>query len=268
MPGRRPWDQDGALPAARAALLEARGIVVLTGAGVSAESGVPTFREPGSGLWARYRPEELATPQAFARDSRLVWEWYDMRRQAVRACAPNPAHRALARLLLEREDVTLVTQNVDGLHQRALEDEADERAETNPKDARTRVLPLHGTLFRVKCSGCGRARDHAEPVDTTSLATLPRCSVCDDLERPDVVWFGEPLPAVTLERAFRAAGVAEICLVVGTSGQVHPAASVATVTLESGGRLIEVNPHPSALSPRAAWRLRGPAGEVLPRLIR
>lgn len=257
------WLDHGALEAAREALSAARGVVVLTGAGVSAESGVPTFRDPVKGLWARYRPEELATPQAFARDPRLVWGWYDMRRQAVLRCTPNPAHEALARLLLTRSDVTLVTQNVDGLHQRAL-DEACRSRGVEPPD---RVLPLHGTLFQVRCSRCGRTRDHTAPVESDSMETLPHCSSCGGLERPAVVWFGEMLPAEILDRAFRSAATAELCLVVGTSAAVHPAASVPRATLQAGGQILEVNPEPSALSSLATWRLAGPAGEALPLLL-
>jgi NAD-dependent deacetylase len=250
-----------AIAAARRRIRGARGVVVLTGAGVSAESGVPTFRG-GDGLWARYRVEELATPEAFARDARLVWEWYDMRRRRIMECAPNAAHRAIARLLLEREDATLVSQNVDGLHGRAIEDEGG----TLPHP---RLLELHGTLFRVRCAGsrCTYRIVHREPVDSGSVATLPRCPECGGRLRPDVVWFGEMLPEETLELAFRRASEADVCIVAGTSALVHPAASVPLATLRAGGDLIEVNPEVTPLSVSARWCFRMGAGELLPRLL-
>lgn len=247
----------------REALAAARGLVALTGAGVSAESGVPTFRDR-DGLWSRYDPQELATPEAFRRSPQRVWEWYDLRRRAVLECEPNPGHRALARALLDRADVTLVTQNVDGLHQRALLDEAEARGSEAPSD---RILELHGNLLRVRCSGCGVRRWDPSPVDASSEAALPRCQDCGELLRPDVVWFGEMLPPVTLETAFRRAREAEVCLVAGTSAVVHPAASVPISTLEGGGSLAEVNPDETPLTGAARWSLRGPSGEILPELF-
>jgi NAD-dependent deacetylase len=235
----------------------ARGVVVLTGAGVSAESGVPTFRDAG-GLWRRYRAEELATPEAFQRDPALVWEWYDLRRRTVATCEPNPAHESLARALLARDDLTLVTQNVDGLHRRAVE------AAGGPWD-HPGILELHGAIFRVRCTRCGREEPHVDPVDPG--VGLPRCPACDGILRPAVVWFGEPLPQAILERAFQRAATAELCLVVGTSALVHPAASVPLATLRAGGELLEVNPESTPLTPHARWSLRGAAGRLLPALL-
>ncbi len=238
----------------REAIRRARGIVVLTGAGVSAESGVPTFRD-GDGLWKQRRVEEVATPGAFREDPRMVWEWYDMRRRAILQCAPNPGHHALARLLMAREDVTLVTQNVDGLHDRAVM----EAGGTLPHP---RLLHLHGTLFVVRCSVCRWEEPNSEPIED-----LPRCPRCDALARPGVVWFGEMLPEHALEAAFDAARVADLALVVGTSAVVHPAASIPRVVVESGGQLAEVNLDPTPLTPLARWSLRGASGEILPQVI-
>ena len=234
--------------------------VVLTGAGVSAESGVPTFRGAG-GLWKQFRPEDLATPQAFARDPRLVWEWYAWRRTLVAACAPNAAHRALAEWAIRRGTVTIVTQNVDGLHTRAARDAA-------PTGDPTPALPVevHGSLLRDRCSGCD-ARTEALPVDPSSLATLPRCARCGAMLRPDVVWFGEMLDEAVLATADAAAATADVCLVVGTSALVHPAASLPMRTRESGGAIIEVNPEETPLTRAAAVSIRGSAAEIVPALV-
>lgn len=243
---------------ARARIRDAEGVVVVTGAGVSAESGVPTFRGE-DGLWKRHRPEDLATPGTFQRDPRLVWEWYAFRRRRVSSCSPNAAHRALARFQAARPDVTLVTQNVDGLHERAA---AEEALEGVPPP-----LALHGSLFHVRCTACEHRAPHREPVDATSESTLPRCPACDALLRPDVVWFGESLDPAVLADAFAAARSASLCLVVGTSAVVQPAASLPLATLEAGGVLVEVNPAETPLSPRASARLADPAGRVLPDLL-
>jgi NAD-dependent deacetylase len=241
----------------RARVRRAQGVVVLTGAGVSAESGVPTFRD-AEGLWRRFRPEELATPEAFREDPVRVWEWYGHRRRVIARCRPNPGHQALARALLARDDLTLVTQNVDGLHRRALE-------EAGGSGSHPRLLELHGTLFRVRCTRCGEERDHRDPVE--AARALPACAGCGGLLRPAVVWFGELLPEATLEEAFRRAGEAEVCIVAGTSALVHPAASIPAATLGAGGVLIEVNPEATPLTPHAHWVLRGPAGILLPPLL-
>ncbi|HZD04802.1 MAG TPA: NAD-dependent deacylase, partial [Longimicrobiales bacterium] len=224
----------------------------------SAESGVPTFRGE-AGLWKRNKPEELATPGAFRRDPRLVWEWYGWRRELVGACAPNAAHRALARFQGSRPGVVLVTQNVDGLHERALVEEGLETWD--------RSLELHGSLFRVRCTRCGHRGPHPDPVDATSEETLPHCPRCGALLRPDVVWFGEPLDASVQRHAFQVAGSAETCLVVGTSAVVQPAASLPLATLEAGGVVVEVNPDTTPLTAVAEVSLRGPAARVLPDLL-
>jgi NAD-dependent deacetylase len=249
------------LDRARALLADASQVVVLTGAGVSAESGVPTFRGP-EGLWKSHRPEELATPAAFNRDPRLVWEWYAWRREKVGACRPNAGHRALARLALARPGVTLVTQNVDGLHTLVAQEEA--RA-ANPGPALP--LELHGSLFRVRCTACRFARDDRSPVDASSRATLPRCPDCGALLRPAVVWFGEALDGDVLSVAFGAAQTAHVCVVAGTSAVVHPAASIPLATARSGGAIIEVNTEATPLSSTATVTLAGPAGTVLPQLV-
>lgn len=249
------------LERARTLLAEAREIVVLTGAGISAESGVPTFRGEG-GLWKRYRAEDLATPQAFARDPRLVWEWYAWRRQLIGGCAPNEAHRSLARWALSRPGVTLVTQNVDGLHEQALQESAGAGI---PVFARP--VELHGSLFRVRCTQCGERRDHRDPVVADGLDTLPRCPECDGLLRPDVVWFGESLEEGTLAQAVEAAAGAEVCLVVGTSGLVHPAAGLPGLTRAQGGSVVEVNLEPTPLSSGATISLFGRAGDLVPLVL-
>ena len=244
---------------ARDAIRTGNGAVILTGAGVSAESGVPTFRDR-DGLWARYDPQELATPEGFRRDPVKVWEWYDLRRKVILGCSPNPGHHAIARFLAARDDATLVTQNVDGLHRRALEAE-------DMDASRVTVLELHGNLARTRCSGCSFRRWDPDPVEARDLDTLPRCPECKALLRPDVIWFGEMLDARTLETAFLRAREADVCVVAGTSALVHPAASVPLATLEGGGLLIEVNPEETPLTRAARWSLRGPAGRVLPRLL-
>jgi NAD-dependent deacetylase len=250
-------DQEEALAEARDAIRAAQRILILTGAGISAESGVPTFRDR-TGLWARYDPQELATPGGFARNPAKVWEWYGHRREVVLECKPNPGHEAVARLLLERPGVTLVTQNVDGLHRRALE------AFPGPPRPEPRILELHGNLLRDRCSRCAYRQTSQGP---SRSPALPKCTGCGALLRPDVVWFGEMLDAVTLEEAFLRAREADICLVVGTSALVHPAASVPLATLEGGGVLVEVNPEETPLTGAARWSLRGPAGRLLPPLL-
>jgi NAD-dependent deacetylase len=242
-------------------MAEATSICALTGAGVSAESGVPTFRGE-EGLWKTHVPEELATPQAFRRDPRLVWEWYGWRREKIGECRPNPGHQALAKLALGPKAVRLVTQNVDGLHEAAARAAAgtDSPAPAIP-------LELHGSIFRVKCTSCTYRIPHRDPIRSETREALPTCPVCASLLRPDVVWFGESLDSRVLSEAFRVAREAEVCLVVGTSALVHPAASVPLATLEGGGAIIEVNPTETPLSDLAAVSLRGASGEILPRLV-
>ncbi len=250
---------DDPLRALRDAIATARGIVILTGAGVSAESGVPTFRG-SDGLWKRHRVEELATPEAFRRDPRTVWEWYTERREAIGRCSPNAVHRALAELLVNRPDVTLVTQNVDGLHDRAV-------VEVGAELPHPRLLHLHGSLFTLRCSACTWRAPHADPIDASSEATLPRCPACGRLARPGVVWFGEPLPRKTLDQALSSAARADLCLVVGTSAVVYPAASIPQAAVQAGARLAEFNPETTPLSGLAEWQFRQPAGEILPEVL-
>lgn len=259
---------DPAVGAARDLLHRARRILVLTGAGISAECGVPTFRG-ADGLWKRHRPEELATPEAFRRDPRLVWEWYAWRRELLAACEPGVGHRALARwLAVHSGSARLATQNVDGLHVRAGR-ECAAGGSPGGRESQTPPPPLelHGSLFRVRCTGCGREEEHAAPVDATSAAALPRCATCGALLRPAVVWFGEVLPAAVLEDAVAWARGADLALVVGTSALVHPAASLPLLVLARGGTLVEVNPEPSALTSRASVTIRRTAGEALPLLL-
>ncbi len=251
----------GELERARSLLAEAGTICVLTGAGVSAESGVPTFRGE-SGLWKSHSPEELATPHAFRRDPRLVWEWYEWRRQKIRECRPNPGHEALARLALGPRQARIVTQNVDGLHE-----EAARTAAGSGDPSPALPLELHGSIFRVRCTSCAYRVSHRHPLQTETREDLPRCPVCSALLRPDVVWFGEALDPEILSEAFRVAREADLCLVAGTSALVHPAASVPMATVEAGGSMVEVNPTDTPLTHMARVSLRGPSGEILPQLL-
>jgi NAD-dependent deacetylase len=236
------------LDEARRLVAEASAIVALTGAGISAESGVPTFRGPG-GLWRDYRAEDLATPEAFERDPALVWEWYDWRRQKIAPAKPNLAHYALVTLEKRAPEFTLISQNVDGLHARA---------------GSRNLLEIHGTLWRTRCVACRDVRENRE----VPLASLPpRCGPCGGLLRPDVVWFGEPLPYERLKNALRAIEACDLMIVVGTSAVVQPAASLGRTALEHGASVIEVNTDPTPLSDRATRVLRGKAGEVLPKLV-
>jgi len=238
-----------AIPEALALRLRvARRVAVLTGAGISAESGVPTFRDAQTGMWARFDPLELATPAAFARQPRIVWDWYAWRRELVAAAAPNPGHYALAAIERHVPDFLLITQNVDGLHQAA---------------GSTRIVELHGNIARVKCArGCGG-------VDTWEDAASepPRCPRCGAFLRPDVVWFEEMLPVDELLRAERAARDCELMLVVGTSAEVHPAAALPAMARACGATVAEVNPSATPLSDRIDYVLRGPSGIVLPALV-
>jgi NAD-dependent deacetylase len=221
-------------------------LVVFTGAGVSAESGLGTFRDPG-GLWERFRPEDLATPEAFERDPALVWRWYAHRFDAMRRAEPNPAHRAIASLERQFPSLLVVTQNIDRLHQRA---------------GSSTVLELHGTIWRSHCSRCGRS----EPTEALPAADPPPRCACGGRFRPSVVWFGESLPAETFERAIDATRRADLFLVVGTSAAVWPAAGLIEIAAEAGALVVEVNREETPLTPLANLHLRGAAGEILPAL--
>lgn len=245
-----PGRFDVALRAARDCLAGASRIVALTGAGVSAESGIPTFRDAQSGLWARFDPAQLASEAGFRADPALVWRWYAERREAVRRARPNPGHVALARGAHGgRTPVAVVTQNVDGLHARAGSD----------------VIELHGNILRTIClERCGQ---RYEPDDLLPAGEPPVCPACGSQLRPDVVWFGEMLDPAALLRAERAAAACHVMLVVGTSGIVFPAAGLALVAGRAGARVIVVNPDETELDGQADLCLRGPAGSVLPALL-
>jgi len=232
---------------AGARLRAARRIVALTGAGISAESGVPTFRGPG-GLWRQYRAEDLATPEAFARDPRLVWEWYAWRRERIAPLRPNAAHAALVALEKRTPEFLLATQNVDGLHTAA---------------GSTRIVELHGTIWRLRCTSCDQARDDR----SVPLAEIPPRCTCGALLRPGVVWFGEALPEEAVTVSFEAARAADVVLVVGTSSLVYPAAALPQAARAAGAFVVEINPEPTPLTPLADLSLRGPAAALLPAIV-
>jgi NAD-dependent deacetylase len=233
-----------------AALQRARHVVALTGSGISAESGVPTFRDAQTGLWAKFSPEELATPEAFARDPAFVWSWYRWRRELVARAQPNPGHYALAEIASLVRRFTLVTQNVDGLHQRA-----------GSRD----VIEFHGNILRDRCSrGCSRSTESAE--SPREGDALPHCD-CGALLRPDVVWFGETIPPAALAAASAATRDCDVFLSIGTSSLVFPAAGFAQEARHGGATLVEVNPAATPLSDSADFTLRAPAGVALPRLL-
>lgn len=222
-----------------------RPVVVLTGAGVSAESGIPTFRGAG-GLWRTHLASDLATPLAFRSDAKLVWEFYEWRREKISRCQPNAAHLTLATMEQHLPDFILITQNVDGLHQRA---------------GNQNVLSLHGDIWRVRCTNC----DYVSADDRVPFPELPPlCPSCRGFLRPDVIWFGEQLSAAILEQAWAAAARASLMLVVGTSALVQPAASLPMLAQHNGAVLVEANPEETPLTPYADVTLRGPAGELLP----
>ena len=232
--------------AVRKSARRARSVTVLTGAGVSAESGVPTFRGEG-GLWRNYRAEDLATPRAFRRDPGLVWEWYDWRRGLIGACQPNAAHRVLVEMAPTFDDFTLVTQNVDGLHALA---------------GSVKLVELHGNIWGMRCTAGCRPPWEDRTVPLPELP--PRCPSCGALARPDVVWFGEGLPGDALDAAFAAARRCQLMLVIGTSALVHPAASLPLMALDRGAYVVEINPQPTPLSAAVDEIIRQPAADALP----
>ncbi len=229
-------------------LRDAERVVALTGSGISAESGVPTFREAQTGLWERYDPQQLATPEAFARDPRLVWEWYEWRRKLVSEAEPNAGHKVLAELERRVSSFTLITQNVDGLHERA---------------GSRNVIELHGNILRSKCSREGRIAEPEEHDDSVP----PSCPRCGAFLRPDVVWFGEMLPFGAFEAASEVARGCDVFLSIGTSSLVYPAAALPYEALESGAKLVEINPGETPLTPHADYSLRESAGKALPALL-
>jgi NAD-dependent deacetylase len=249
-------------PALLERLRTARRAMALTGAGVSAESGIPTFRgADGAGFWGRYDPLDLASRAGYERNPERCWAWYAMRRAQLHSVEPNPAHYALARLGAYYPDFTLATQNVDGLHERA---------------GSRSVIELHGNLADVKCLVENRSVPWEDPPDAPVVTEetlergewpqVPRCPQCGGLLRPDVVWFGEMLPAIALARAEDAAERCEVCFVVGTSAEVYPAAGLPETARNHGALIVEVNREETGLSRWADLSLRGPAGVILPTL--
>jgi NAD-dependent deacetylase len=234
-----------------AALRDARHVCVLTGAGVSAESGVPTFRDAQQGLWAQYDPMQLATPEAFEDNPTLIWKWYRWRRELVAKAEPNPGHMALAQLAELVPRLTLVTQNVDGLHQRA---------------GNNRVIEFHGNLFEDRCHAegciveCPRYQEHEEPA-------VPACPRCGANLRPGVVWFGEAIPDEALNTSFAAAADCNVFLSIGTSSLVYPAAGIADIAREGGAIVAEINPEPTMRAASYDFSIAANAGVALPKLL-
>jgi NAD-dependent deacetylase len=222
----------------RLLIQQAKSVAALTGAGISAESGIPTFRG-GGGLWREFRAEDLATPEAFERDPQLVWEWYRWRRELIAKTEPNAGHYALVRLEDRTPAFTLITQNVDGLHERA---------------GSRNIVRLHGSIWEERCSLCGKP--------ATGL-----CLACRALTRPGVVWFGEALDPAVWDNAQKAVKSAGVLLVIGTSAVVYPAASLVPLAKQFGATVVEINPDETPMSPAVNYSLRGPAGEILPQLI-
>lgn len=244
------------IPTVQGWLREARTIAALTGAGMSAESGVPTFRDAQTGLWARFKPEELATEAAFRANPQRVWDWYASRREMMQDVAPNAGHQAIAAFQQRHPGrLTLITQNVDGLHQKA---------------GSTDALALHGNIFEdIWLDPCPGARGRACVCEVSEAepGRPPRCAECGNWLRPGVVWFGEMLPAGALAAAESAAHDCELMLVIGTSGGVYPAAGLAHTARQAGARVVVINPEPSELDGIAHALLRGTAATVLPALL-
>lgn len=233
-------------PSLLQALHTARHIAVLTGAGISAESGVPTFQ---GGFWGQYSPEELATPEGFQKQPKLVWDWYGMRRNQLKDVQPNPGHAALAAMQQRVPKFTLITQNIDGLHQKA---------------GNHGVIELHGSIHRVKCFQEGTLVEHWDD----SREQPPRCAHCGAFLRPDVVWFGEMLPQDAIEAAQIAADDCDVFFSIGTATHVYPAAALPFDALHNGATVIEINPDITPLSTRATHSLRGSSGQILPQLVK
>ncbi len=233
-------------------LREAQYVTVLTGAGTSAESGIPTFREAQTGLWSKYDPEELATPQAFRANPELVLGWYRWRQEIISNAEPNSGHIALARmeLILTHHDLdfSLITQNVDGLHQRA---------------GSHNIIELHGNLNRSKCTDCGAILED----DHHTYNSGSHCVKCGGYLRPDVVWFGENLPSFALQVSWEAAQTCDIFFSIGTSTMVQPAASLPILALQKGAILVEINPNDTPITNHATYSLQGPSGGILPQLV-
>lgn len=238
-----------------AALKKAKHVVVFTGAGVSAESGIPTFRDSLTGLWERFNAEDLATPGAFRKNKELVWGWYEWRRMKVLQAQPNPAHIAIAALATLVPKLTIVTQNVDDLHERA---------------GSTDVLHLHGSLHSPRCATCGQAHIFPpgiplEPEGGRRLS--PPACICGDFVRPGVVWFGEDLPVRELRQAYQAAQECDMLFAIGTSGVVLPAARIPSLAKQAGACVVQINPTSTTLDHECTWLLHGAAGNIMPCLL-
>ncbi|MFQ5992960.1 MAG: NAD-dependent deacylase [Nitrospiraceae bacterium] len=228
-------------------LARARAIAALTGAGISADSGVPTFRG-ADGLWRNFRAEELASPEAFARDPKLVWEWYNWRRELIATKSPNAAHYALATLERRVEHFWLITQNVDGLHRAAGTEKLSE---------------IHGNIWRVRCTRCGQIADNRQ----VPIPILPQCATCQGLVRPHIVWFGESLATEDLESSYQALNACEVLLIIGTSGLVYPAASFAPIAKAAGAFVVELNLDPTPQTELVDVSLQGRASELVPSIF-
>jgi NAD-dependent deacetylase len=241
-------------------LKNVKSLFVLTGAGISAESGIPTFRGT-DGLWKNYSATDLATPEAFERNPELVWEWYRWRQGIISKAKPNPAHFAITKLEIRVNDFLLLTQNVDNLHQRA---------------GSKNVLELHGNIFRARCLSCGETISMKPSINkengNTNLSKstetqLPKCS-CGGLLRPDVVWFGEPIPQDIWQASLDFLNTTDVALICGTSGVVWPAAAIPEIAKRSGAKTIEVNLDPTPISSIVDISIQGKAGEILPQIMK
>ena len=231
----------------KARLKVARSVTVLTGAGISADSGVLTFRG-ADGLWRNFRAEDLATPEAFERDPRLVWEWYNWRRELIATRKPNPAHDAVAAMERRFSRFWLITQNVDGLHRDA---------------GSTKLSEIHGNIWKVRCTACGLVEDnHQVPIPIP-----PSCTACHKMVRPHIVWFGESLAAEDLAKSYEAIESCEVLLIIGTSGLVYPAASFAPVAKSTGAFVVEINLDATPNSGVVDVALQGRARDVVPLLF-
>lgn len=231
----------------KARLAGARAVTVLTGAGISADSGVPTFRG-ADGLWRNHRAEELATPEAFARNPRLVWEWYNWRRELIATKIPNAAHHALVELEQRVERFWLITQNVDGLH---------------PAAGSRKLSEIHGNIWKVRCTQCRQVQENR----AVPIPMLPLCPACGGLLRPHIVWFGESLDPDDLDRSTAAVGSCEVLLIIGTSGVVYPVASFAALARQAGAFVAEINLDPAPNPQVVDTTIGGRAAEVVPELL-
>lgn len=239
--------QSAGIQEIKARLAGARAVTVLTGAGISADSGVPTFRG-ADGLWRNYRAEDLATPEAFARDPRLVWEWYNWRRALIATKTPNAAHHALVELEQRVERFWLITQNVDGLH---------------PDAGSRKLSEIHGNIWKVRCTQCWQVHTNRQ----VPIRILPLCPACGGLLRPHIVWFGESLDPDDLDRTVAVVGSCEMLLIIGTSGVVYPAASFASLAKQAGAFVAEINLDPTPNSQIVDVTIGGRAAEVVPELL-